>query len=813
MATLERHRIIVADGQQPLPPGIDRETVLRDYRICWESRHASLLGRREVLTGKAKFGIFGDGKEVAQVAMAKAFRPGDWRSGYYRDQTLLMALGLLTLEQFFAQLYAHADEEAEPASAGRQMNCHFGMRLVNPDGSWRVQTTQVNIASDISPTGSQMPRLVGLAYASRLYRELPELRHMTAFSNNGEEIAWGTIGNATCAEGMFWEAVNAIGVLRAPAIISIWDDGYGISVPNEYQVTKGNISALLEGFRRTPGGRYGFDLYVVRGWDYPALVSVYQQAAEIARREHVPAIVHVIELTQPQGHSTSGSHERYKTPERLQWEREYDCLVRMRQWILEQGLASAEELDAIERAAAETVRQAKERAWRAYQQPILEERAELASLLQELAAVSAKRDEVLRIRTELLSLRDVLRRDLSVACNRALIAVADEPSEQRTRLVRWRQALEEQQRERYSSHLYSQTPLSALRVPEIPPQYREDSPLVNGFEVINACFDAALRRDPRVVIFGEDVGRLGDVNQGCAGLQAKYGELRVSDTGIRECTIVGQAIGLALRGLRPIAEIQYLDYLLYALQIMSDDIATFRWRTKGAQAAPVIIRTRGHRLEGVWHSGSPMAGILNLVRGMLVLVPRDMTRAAGFYNTVLRSDDPALIVEVLNGYRLKERLPANIGEFTVPVGVPEILREGSDITIVTYGACCRIALEAAELLARVGVSAEVIDVQSLVPFDIHHRIVRSLQKTNRILFVDEDVPGGTTAYMMQQVLEVQGGYRWLDAPPRTLPGAEHRPAYGSDGDYWSKPNAEQIFEAAYELMHESNPSRYPLFFR
>ncbi len=813
MATLERHRIIVADGQQPLPPGIDRETVLRDYRICWESRHASLLGRREVLTGKAKFGIFGDGKEVVQVAMAKAFRPGDWRSGYYRDQTLLMALGVLTLEQFFAQLYAHADEEAEPASAGRQMNCHFGMRLVNPDGSWRVQTAQVNIASDISPTGSQMPRLVGLAYASRLYRELPELRQMTAFSNNGEEIAWGTIGNATCAEGMFWEAVNAIGVLRAPAIISIWDDGYGISVPNEYQVTKSNISALLEGFRRTPGGRDGFDLYVVRGWDYPALLTVYQQAAEIARREHVPAIVHVIELTQPQGHSTSGSHERYKPPERLQWEREYDCLVRMRQWILEQGFASAGELDAIERAAAETVRQAKERAWRAYQQPILEERAELASLLQELAAVSTKRDEVLRIRNELLSLRDVLRRDLSVACNRALIAVADEPSEQRTRLVRWRQALEEKQRERYSSHLYSQTPLSALRVPEIPPQYREDSPLVNGFEVINACFDAALRRDPRVVIFGEDVGRLGDVNQGCAGLQAKYGELRVSDTGIRECTIVGQAIGLALRGLRPIAEIQYLDYLLYALQIMSDDIATFRWRTKGAQAAPVIIRTRGHRLEGVWHSGSPMAGILNLVRGMLVLVPRDMTRAAGFYNTVLRSDDPALIVEVLNGYRLKERLPANIGEFTVPVGVPEILREGDDVTIVTYGACCRIALEAAELLARVGVSAEVIDVQSLLPFDIHHRIVRSLQKTNRILFVDEDVPGGTTAYMMQQVLEAQGGYRWLDAPPRTLSGAEHRPAYGSDGDYWSKPNAEQIFEVAYELMHESNPRRYPLFFR
>jgi len=808
-----RAQAIGADGVQILPEWITREVVLQDYRLCWVSRHCSLLGRREVLTGKAKFGIFGDGKEVAQVAMAKAMRPGDWRSGYYRDQTLLMALGLLTPEQFFAQLYAHADEEAEPHSAGRQMNCHFGGHLVDADGRWLPQTLRVNIAADISPTGSQMPRLVGLAYASRLYRELPELQQFREFSEHGNEIAWGTIGNATCAEGMFWEAINAIGVLKAPAIVSIWDDDYGISVPNEYQVTKSNISAVLEGFRRSPGQRDGFDLYTVRGWDYPALVAVYLQAAETARREHVPAIIHVTELTQPQGHSTSGSHERYKSPERLQWEREYDCLKRMRQWILHEGLATDEELDQIEREAAETARQAKERAWRAYQEPILRERAELAQLLEELAQVSSRAEHIQRVRTELLSIREPLRRDLAVAVNRALIAVAHEPSPQRERIVRWRQQLEEQQRERYDSHLYSQTPFSALRVPAVPPVYTEDSPLVNGFEVINACFNEALRRDPRVLIFGEDVGRLGDVNQGCAGLQARYGELRVSDTGIRECTIVGQAIGLALRGLRPIAEIQYLDYLLYALQIMSDDIATFQWRTKGMQRAPVIIRTRGHRLEGVWHSGSPMAGIINLVRGMLVLVPRDMTRAAGFYNTVLRSDEPALIVEVLNGYRLKERLPANIGEFTVPVGVPEVLREGTDVTIVTYGACCRIVLEAAQLLEQVGISAEVIDVQSLVPFDIHHRIVESLKKTNRILFVDEDVPGGTTAYMMQQVLEVQGGYRWLDAPPKTLPAKEHRPAYGTDGDYWSKPNVEHVFEAAYELMHEADPRRYPLFFR
>ncbi len=815
MATVweQEGRVIVGDGLRTLPEWITREVVLADYRLCWESRHASLLGRREVLTGKAKFGIFGDGKEVAQVAMAKAFRPGDWRSGYYRDQTLLMALGLLTVEQFFAQLYAHADEEAEPHSAGRQMNCHFGMRLVDSQGRWLPQVERVNIASDISPTGSQMPRLVGLAYASRLYREIPELGQFREFSDNGKEIAWGTIGNATCAEGMFWEAVNAIGVLKAPAIISIWDDGYGISVPNEYQVTKANIGALLEGFRRTPGQRDGFDIYVVRGWDYPALVNVYLRAAEVARREHVPALVHVVELTQPQGHSTSGSHERYKPAERLQWEREYDCLLRMRQWILQEGLATAEELDALEREAAEAVRKAKERAWQAYQEPILRERAELASLLEELAQVSSAAEELNHLRQELLAIREPVRKDLAVAVNRALIAVAHEPTPQRERLVRWRQALEEQQRERYDSHLYSETPLSALRVPAVPPVYREDSPMVNGFEVINACFNEILRRDPRVIIFGEDVGRLGDVNQGCAGLQARYGELRVSDTGIRECTIVGQAIGLALRGLRPIAEIQYLDYLLYALQIMSDDIATFQWRTKGMQRAPVIIRTRGHRLEGIWHSGSPMAGIIHLVRGMLVLVPRNMTQAAGFYNTVLRSDEPALIVEVLNGYRLKERLPANVGEMTVPVGVPEVLREGSDITIVTYGACCRIVLEAAQLLERVGISAEVIDVQSLVPFDVHHRIVASLRKTNRILFVDEDVPGGTTAYMMQQVLEVQGGYRWLDSPPRTLPAKEHRPAYGTDGDYWSKPNVEQVFEAAYEIMHEADPRRYPLFFR
>lgn len=789
-----------------------KEEILRDYALCVASRKASVIGRREVLSGKAKFGIFGDGKEVPQVAMARAFEPGDIRSGYYRDQTFMFAAGMATIEEFFAQLYAIADVEKEPSSAGRSMNGHFATRMIDPDGSWKPIATMKNSSADVSPTGSQMPRLVGLAYASRLYREVPELHTLTNFSRSGREIAWGTIGNASCAEGMFWEAVNAIGVLRAPAIISIWDDEYGISVPNEYQITKGNLSEILRGFQRREGDTQGFDIYTVPGWDYPRLVALYAYAAQRVRQEGFPAIVHVVELTQPQGHSTSGSHERYKSKERLQWEAEHDCNRRMRQWIIASGIASEEEVATIEQQAEAEAIAAKERAWNDYITPIRSELGEVIAMIEAMQRESRSPEKFQPVLDRLRSLREPFRADYFAAIHEALTLTFDEPLPSAARLIEWRDRMDAIQRERYSSHLYSQSSERAELVPVVAPVYSESSPLVNGFEVLNANFRYWLQRDPRVIAFGEDVGRLGDVNQGFAGLQQVFGPLRVSDTGIRECTIVGQAIGMAMRGLRPIAEVQYLDYLLYALQIMSDDLATVQWRTKGGQKAPVIIRTRGHRLEGIWHSGSPMAGIINLVRGMYVCVPRDMTRAAGFYNTLLRSDEPALIVEVLNGYRLKERLPDNIGEFTVPIGVPEILREGTDVTIVTYGALCRIALTAAEQLQRCGINAEVIDVQTLVPFDRPGIIVGSLEKTGRILFVDEDVPGGTTAYMLQQVIERQGGYRYLDSPPRTLSAAEHRPAYGTDGNYWSKPEAEHIFRAAYELIHEADPRRFPLFY-
>jgi pyruvate/2-oxoglutarate/acetoin dehydrogenase E1 component/TPP-dependent pyruvate/acetoin dehydrogenase alpha subunit len=789
------------------------EEILRDYRLAFQSRQASLIGRREVLSGKAKFGIFGDGKELAQIAMAKVFRKGDFRSGYYRDQTLMFALGAASLQEFFAQLYAHADVEADPSTAGRAMNAHFATRSLNPDGSWRNLMEMVNSSADLSPTGSQMPRLVGLAYASRLYRQLDELKHLTQFSHNGDEVAFGTVGNASCAEGMFWEAVNAVGVLMAPMVLSIWDDGYGISVTNEYQMVKQNLSELLKGFQRAPGTYDGYDLYTVRGWDYTALVETYRQATETARRDHVPALIHVVELTQPQGHSTSGSHERYKSKERLEWEQEFDCLKKFREWIVAQGVATDAELDQLEREDKQFVENTRKAAWEAYTKPLREEIQEVADILDEVATPSAHAAALAQIKDRLLNVPTPLRRDIWVGIRDALLALKDEPNPAKQILIDWKARQDPLQQDRYSSHLYSQSAESAPNVPEVKPIYSERSPVMYGFEILNAGFDAMLARDPRVVAFGEDVGRLGDVNQGFAGLQAKYGDLRVSDTGIRETTILGQAIGLALRGLRPIAEIQYLDYLLYCLQIMSDDLATLRWRTKGGQKAPVIIRTRGHRLEGIWHSGSPMAGVIHLLRGMHVLVPRNMTQAAGFYNTLLRSDDPGLVVEVLNGYRLKETLPDNIGEFTVPVGVPEVLREGTDITLVTYGACCRIVMEAAALLSKVGVEAEVIDVQSLLPFDVRGLILASLKKTSRIVFVDEDVPGGTTAYMLQEVIEKQGGYSWLDSPPRTLPGKPHRPAYGSDGDYWSKPNVEQVFEAAYEIMHEVDPAHYPLFYR
>lgn len=790
----------------PLPP----EEILKDYRLAYRSRQASLVGRREVLSGKAKFGIFGDGKESAQLAIARAFRKGDWRSGYYRDQTWMLAIDALDLRAFFAQLYAHADVDAEPATAGRAMNAHFATRYINPDGSWRDQNEMANVAADASPTAAQMPRSVGLAYASRLYRELPELASLTQFSHHGNEIAWASIGNASAAEGIFWETVNAIGVLRCPAIITIYDDGYGISVPNRFQMVKENIGAILKGFERDPDLPVGgYDLYSVPGWDYPALLEAYHNAAETARRYHVPAIVHVSELTQPQGHSTSGSHERYKSPERLDWEQKFDCLLKMREYLIEKHIADDETLLHYEELDRQLVERTRKKAWEAFSAPILRAKTEAVTLLTALAGASRHADVLAQLPGRLDATPNPTRRDIAIALHEALVLTRGEKSRERGKLETYASALDCEGETRYGSHLYSQSPDAALAVPEIKASYNRNSPTLMGFEVINACFDAMFARDPRLIAFGEDVGKLGDVNQGFRGLQEKYGPLRVSDTGIREATILGQAIGLAMRGLRPIAEIQYLDYVLYALQTMADDLANLHWRTAGGQKAPVIIRTRGHRLEGIWHSGSPMAGILNLVRGMYVLVPRNLTQAAGFYNTLLKSDDPALVVEVLNGYRLKERLPDNIDAFTVPLGVPETLREGSDLTLVTYGACCRIALEAAEKLAKTGIEVEIIDVQSLLPFDLHGRIVESLKKTSRILFVDEDVPGGTTAYMLQEVLEKQGGYFWLDSAPKTLPARQHRPAYGNDGDYWSKPNVESVFDAVYEMMHEVNPVKYP----
>ncbi len=790
--------------------GVTPQDVLYDYRIAYRSRQASLIGRREVLSGKAKFGIFGDGKELPQVVMARFFRQGDWRSGYYRDQTWMMALGELSLEAFFAQLYGHADVEADPSSAGRGMTSHFATRFINADGSWKAQTEAFNSASDISPTASQMPRLVGLAYASVLYRNEPALQGLTQFSHQGNEVAWGSIGNASTAEGMFWESVNAIGVLKAPAIISIYDDGYGISVPNSFQMVKENISTLLKGFERIPCPAeqcdWGYDIYTVAGWDYPALLATYHGAAETARKYHVPALIHVIELTQPQGHSTSGSHERYKSPERLAWEEEHDCIRTFREWIIAQGIADAATLDQLEAEERQTVEAARRRAWEAFQGPMRTERQHLLALLEALPSAQA---DIAALRARLTDAPVLSRRLLAATAHEALERTLLTPSPERDHLVTWYTTYQAHQTERYDTFATSPWSDAAENVPEVKPVYAPDAPLVFGFEVLNAAFDAAFAREPRLVAFGEDVGRLGDVNQAFRGLQEKYGSLRVSDTGIREITILGQAIGLAMRGLRPIAEIQYLDYLLYALQLMSDDLANLLWRTRGGQKAPVIIRTRGHRLEGIWHAGSPMAGILNLVRGMHVLVPRDMTRAAGFYNTLLKAEDPALVVEVLSGYRLRERLPANIADFTVPLGVPEIVRPGQDVTVVTYGACVRLALQAAERLARVGIEAEVIDVQSLLPFDRYGLIGESLRKTSRILFVDEDMPGGTTAYMLREVLEVQGGYQWLDAAPRTLPAKPHRPAYGDDGDYWSKPNPESIFDAVYALMHEARPHTYP----
>ncbi len=785
-----------------------KEQVLADYRLGYRSRQASLIGRREVLSGKAKFGIFGDGKELAQLAMAKVFKKGDFRSGYYRDQTFMFAIGEHNFDEFFAQLFAHADLQAEPATAGRAMNAHFATRSLNPDGSWKAIADTYNTSSDISPTGAQMPRLVGLGYASKLYRELKELKDFTQFSHNGNEVAFGTVGNASCAEGMFWEAVNAIGVLQAPVILSIWDDDYGISVPNEFQLTA-DLSRLLSGFQRSSGSDDGYDIFTVHGWDYPALIEAYEHAAASTRQGHVPAILHINELTQPQGHSTSGSQERYKSPERLKWEEEYDCLRKFREWIIEQKFATAAQLDMFEEQDRTEIEAIRARAWEAYKRPIREEIENFGDLLTEVAGASKHAPELNKMIQDMLAAQNPLRQDMMISYRKVMTLFKDEPLPGKPLMTQWKQEQDKAGEERYSSDLYTHT---SERIPEVKALFSDHSPTLNGFEIVNRGFDAMLKRDPRVIAFGEDLGYLGDVNQGFAGLQEKYGNLRVADTGIREATIIGQAIGLGLRGLRPIAEIQYLDYLLYAIEILSDDLATLSWRTKGGQKCPIIVRTRGHRLEGIWHSGSLMAGALHLLRGMLILVPRNMTQAAGFYNTLLASDEPGLVVEVLNGYRLKERLPDNIAEFTVPVGLPEVLRGGKDVTVVTYGPLCRIASEAADALANIGVDVELIDVQSLMPFDLRGVIVESVKKTNRVLFLDEDVPGGTTAFMMQEVLEKQDGYRWLDSAPRTLSAKAHRPAYGTDGNYWSKPNAEEIFYSVYSMMHETDPHRYPLFY-
>ncbi|MBL3655621.1 alpha-ketoacid dehydrogenase subunit alpha/beta [Fulvivirga sediminis] len=782
--------------------------ILADYRLACESREASLLGRKEVFMGKAKFGIFGDGKEVAQIAMAKAFEKGDFRSGYYRDQTFMLAIGELTLEQYFAQLYAHTDVEADPASAGRLMNGHFATRMLDENGELKALSKHKNSSADISPTAAQMPRLVGLAFASKLFRENDQLHQFEDLSVKGNEVAFGTIGNASTSEGIFYESINAAGVLQIPMLVAVWDDEYGISVPQEYHTTKGSISEALKGFQRDAESN-GYEIFVTRGWDYEDLMETFKKAAEISREDHVPTLVHVKEVTQPQGHSTSGSHERYKSKERLEWEREHDCLVKMREWVIATGLATAEELDEIEKEAKQFAKNAKNAAWKAFNASIKQDEKEALELLSQAVHESAYKEGLQNIRNNLKNALNPVRLDSVKAVKKALRVIRKENIPARKNLQEWVKRVTKHNFDNYSSHLHSQSAQAALRVKEIKPEYTDDSALVDGREVLQSCFDHALARDPKVLAFGEDVGKIGDVNQAFAGLQEKYGELRVGDTGIRETTIIGQGIGAALRGLRPIAEIQYLDYLLYAIQTLSDDLATLQYRTRGGQKAPLIVRTRGHRLEGVWHAGSPMGMILHSLRGMYVLVPRNMTQAAGFYNTLLQSDDTAIIIECLNGYRLKERIPENIGEFTVPLGQPEVLREGEDITIVTYGSMCRIVMEAAEQLKEYDISCEVVDVQTLLPFDINHSIVESLKKTNRVIFADEDVPGGASAFMMQKVLEEQNGYAYLDSKPVTITSKEHRPAYASDGDYFSKPNTEEVFDRAYEIMAEVNPQKYP----
>ncbi len=795
-----------------------RKEVLNDYKIARISRECSLLGRREVLTGKAKFGIFGDGKEVPQLAMAKAFQKGDFRSGYYRDQTFMMAIGELTAQQFFAGLYAHPSIEADPMSAGRQMGGHFATHSLDENGEWKNLTQQYNSSADISPTAGQMPRLLGLAQASKVYRNLKELENNTKFSVNGNEIAWGTIGNASTSEGLFFETINAAGVLQVPMIMNVWDDEYGISVHAKYQTTKESISEILKGFQRDEKNK-GYEIIVVNGWDYVQLIDVYNKAAKIAREEHVPVLIHVKELTQPQGHSTSGSHERYKSPERLKWEKEFDCIAKMRSWILDFELEdengetlkfvnAEDELIAIEKEAKKHVSQSKRNAWNAYLDEIKAEVNTAVSLLNDLASKSSNSSFISKLKSDLEAVSEPIRKDVLIACRKALRFVKDENFSEKVALQSFIKNKIDNGYHLFSTNLTSETAFAPTSVETVAPTYNSEKRVVDARIIMRDNFDALLKKHPEVLIFGEDAGFIGDVNQGLEGLQEKYGETRISDTGIREATILGQGIGMAMRGLRPIAEIQYLDYLLYALQIMSDDLATLRYRTVGKQKAPLIVRTRGHRLEGIWHSGSPMGGIINNLRGMHVLVPRNMTKAAGFYNTLLEGDDPALVVECLNGYRLKEELPNNLGEFKTPIGEIEVVKEGTDITIVSYGSTLRLVEEAAKDLLQVGINVEIIDAQSLLPFDLNHDTVKSIAKTNRLLIVDEDVPGGASAYLLQEIVENQNAYQYLDSKPYTLTSKAHRPAYGTDGDYFSKPSAEDIFEAAYQIMNEAEPQKF-----
>lgn len=782
-----------------------RAIVIKDYKIAFESRQVSLQGRKEALTGKAKFGIFGDGKEVAQVAMSKAFKNGDWRSGYYRDQTVMFATGMATVKQFFAQLYAHPDLDHEPHSGGRQMNAHFVSRSINPDGSWKNLTQMKNSAADVSSTATQMARLVGLAEASKRYRQNPQLKEFSQFSINGNEVAFGTIGNASTSEGLFFEAINAAGVLQIPLAISIWDDGYGISVPNKYQTTKEDISEVLQGFQRTKD-KPGIEIFKVKGWDYVALCETYETAIKMCREEHVPVLIHVTEMTQPQGHSTSGSHERYKSKERLEWEKEYDCIAQMRKWMLESAIATEEEITELEDKIKADVKLIIKESWAEFLDSMKVERTQALELLENLGE---EIPEVKKIALIYKSEIGPLRKEMFSAIRKALRVSRFHESEAKEALKAWYEEQKDINKARYNSGLFSDTPNSPLRVEKIEPVFSSESKMVDGKDVLNACFEANFKKNPLLVAFGEDLGFIGDVNQGFAGLQAKFGEIRITDTGIREMTIMGQGIGLALRGFRPIAEIQYLDYIYFALNILTDDLASLTYRTKVGQIAPMIVRTRGHRLEGIWHSGSPMSVILGSLRGVHLCVPRNMTQAAGMYNTLLKGDEPAVMIETLNGYRIKEKLPDNVGEFTVPLGKVEVLKEGKDITVVSYGAVIKQIMEAVTELEALDIDIEVIDAQTLMPFDLDRDCAKSLQKTNKLLVIDEDVPGGASAYILQNILERQNGYYLLDAQPRTLTAKAHRPPYGSDGDYFTKPNTDDVIEAVYQMMHEFNPEKYP----